>query len=124
MNLTKSEEQLMELFWNNEGSLTSVDIVNMKFKPTWSSGLVQNMIRSLIKKNALQLCGTKQYGTQYARELAPAITREEYAAQLILNAGFSQLSISKVIAALAEDAGSKDDVIEQLEAIIKQLKEE
>ena len=81
--LTKSEEQMMDIFWSEDKPLTSVDIVNMKVKDTWSNGLVHNMIRSLLKKGLLKECGMERYSTQYARKLCPAVTSEEYAAKLL-----------------------------------------
>lgn len=124
MKMTKSEEQLMEIFWKESKALTSNDIVDMNIKKTWGAGLVQNMIRSLIKKGLLKTCGLKQYGTQYARELMPAMNKETYVAQLVMDTGIARNSLTKVMAALAEEADNKEEVINQLEDIIKQLKEE
>ncbi len=122
--LTKSEEQMMDIFWSEDKPLTSVDIVNMKVKDTWSNGLVHNMIRSLLKKGLLKECGMERYSTQYARKLCPAVTREEYAAKLLASKIRGKSSISEVIAALAKEESDDKDVIEELEDIIKQLREE
>lgn len=122
--LTKSEEQMMDIFWSADEALTSVDIVNMKIKDTWSNGLVHNMIRSLLKKGLLTECGMERYGTQYARKLCPALTREEYAAKLLVSKVRGKSSVSRVIAALAKEESDEKDVIEELEDIIKQLREE
>ena len=78
--LTKSEEQMMDIFWSGGKPLTSVDIVNMKVRDTWGNGLVHNIIRSLLKKELLEECGIERYKTQYARKLRPAMTKEEYTA--------------------------------------------
>ena len=47
--LTKSEEQMMDIFWDSKEALTSVDIVKMQVKATWTNGLVHNIIRSLVQ---------------------------------------------------------------------------
>ena len=122
--LTKSEEQMMDIFWSADEALTSVDIVNMNIKDTWSNGLVHNMIRSLLKKGLLKECGMERYSTQYARKLCPALTREEYAAKLLVSKVRGKSSISRVIAALAKEESDEKDVIEELEDIINQLREE
>ena len=122
--LTKSEEQMMDIFWSEDKPLTSVDIVNMKVKDTWSNGLVHNMIRSLLKKGLLKECGMERYSSQYARKLCQAVTREEYAAKLLASKIRGKSSISEVIAALAKEESDDKDVIEELEDIIKQLREE
>lgn len=124
MTLTKSEEKLMNVFWEYNKPLTSIDITHMQIKSTWSSGLIQNMIRSLIKKGMLKQCGMRQYVTQYAREFLPAITKEEYVAQLVLTSGIQTSSIPKVMAALTEEMDINEEIINQLEEIIKKLKEE
>lgn len=95
--LTKSEEQMMDIFWDSKEALTSVDIVKMQVKATWTNGLVHNIIRSLVQNGYLKECGMEQFGRQYARKLMPALTRE------------------------SEDM---EQVIEELEEIIRKLKEE
>ena len=79
--LTKSEEQMMDIFWDSKEALTSVDIVKMQVKATWTNGLVHNIIRSLVQNGYLKECGMEQFGRQYARKLMPALTREEYIAK-------------------------------------------
>ena len=66
----------------------------------------------------------ERYSTQYARKLCPAVTREEYAAKLLASKIRGKSSISEVIAALAKEESDDKDVIEELEDIIKQLREE
>lgn len=122
--LTKSEEQMMDVFWSQKKPLTSVDIINMKIKDTWNNGLVHNMIRSLLKKGLLKECGMERYSTQYARKLCPAMTREEYAAKLLASKIKGKSSVSGVIAALAREESDEEDIIEKLENIIQQLREE
>lgn len=122
VHLTKSEEQLMNLFWDRSIPMTSVEIVQMNIKPTWTNGLVHNMIRSLLKKGMLQECGTVRYATQYARQFQPVMTKEEYAAKLALSVGILKKDVSKVIAALTKETGKDSEVIEELEEIIRQIK--
>ena len=56
--LTKSEEQMMDIFWDSKEALTSVDIVKMQVKATWTNGLVHNIIRSLVQNGYLIYCKT------------------------------------------------------------------
>ena len=56
--LTKSEEQMMDIFWDSKEALTSVDIVKMQVKATWTNGLVHNIIRSLVQNGYLKECGS------------------------------------------------------------------
>lgn len=124
IELTKSEEQMMEIFWNSKEPLTSVDIVRMEVKPTWKNGLVHNMIRSLLHKGMLKECGIMRYVTQYARQLVPAMTKDEYLARLLLEKSpDSPFPVIRAMIGLAKE-DDIDQVISELEAIIKELKKE
>ena len=124
MHMTESEELLMDIFWDAEKPITSVEIVRMKIRPTWTNGLVHNMIRSLLKKGMLLECGTVRYATQYARQFQPSMTKEEYAAKVALSVGISKGAVSKVMVALARETGEEQNLIEELEEIIHQIKKE
>lgn len=124
MRLTRSEVQMMDIFWDSDAPLTSVDIVKMKVKDTWGNGLVHNIIRSLLGKGILVECGTIRYITQYARQFVPSMTREEYAAKILFNRGGSKpLSMTKLIDALMREAVDQKVDIEELEMVLGELKE-
>lgn len=122
--LTKSEEQLMNLFWDEGTPLTSVDIVRLEIKDTWGNGLVSNMLRALLKKGCIKEVGLKHYTTQYAREFLPALTREEYAAKVVTSVAGEKLSIAKIMLALIKENENKEEIIKDLEDIIRDLKAE
>ena len=71
----KSEEQMMDIFWDSKEALTSVDIVKMQVESNLTNGLVHNIIRSLVQNGYLKECGMEQFGRQYARKLMPALTK-------------------------------------------------
>lgn len=120
--LTASEENLMEIFWNASAPLTSVEILEDSSTHDWNNSYIHNMLRALQKKGFIKVCGTKQYGTQYAREFIPTRSREEYAAQLALGLGLQSASIAKVTVAMVEQSTHGADVISSLEDIIATLK--
>ena len=122
--LTKSEEQMMDIFWFSDEPLTSVDIVNMKVRDTWGNGLVHNIIRSLLKKGLLEECGIERYKTQYARKLCPAMTKEEYIAKMMFSKADGKEARFKVMVALAKEEDNIDEMISQLEDVIQKLREE
>lgn len=122
--LTKSEEQMMNIFWDEETPLTSVDIVRREVKSTWGNGFVSNLLRSLLRKGYIKEVGMKHYTTQYAREFAPSLTREEYAVKMILSITGRKLSVYKVMAALTREEENKQEMIKELENLISELMEE
>lgn len=121
LGLTKSEEQMMDIFWSAETPMTSVDIVNMKVKESWCNGLVHNIIRSLLKKGLLEECGLEHYGTQYARKLRPVYERETYIAKFLISKMGSKVSVIKIMEALAREEGS-EEIIEEMGNIIRDMR--
>ena len=120
--MTNSEEVLMGILWSSERPLTSVELMEMTQDHSWESGYMHKMLRSLLKKEITKVCGMVRYGKQYARQFVPMLTKEEYAAKLVLSTGIKGSSIGKVVAVLAGEAEDGEELIGQLEEIIQQLK--
>lgn len=123
-HLTQREEELMDFFWAEKKPLTSVEILASPQERSWKDNYLQIMLRSLLKKGILRICGTVQYGTQYARQFEPVYTREEYLARTMLDKGIKNTSVLKVMVAMAQEEqnGDKEKLIEQLEEIIEELR--
>ena len=58
------------------------------------------------------------------RELMPALTREEYIAKLMIQKSEGKSSVKQMVVALAKESEDMEQVIEELEEIIRKLKEE
>ncbi len=123
-HLTTSEEDLMEMFWASDNPLTSVDILTLSEGRSWNGNYVHIMLRSLLKKGMIQVCGTIQCGTQYARQFIPAVTKEQYAAKLVMSKGIGKNSIAAVTVAMVNEVDETDgeELVKQLEEIIEELK--
>lgn len=123
--LTVSEEELMNLFWNAEKPLTSVKILELAADKSWKGNYLHKMLRGLEKKGYIKICGTVQYGKQYAREFTPIVTREMYTAELLSYQGVKSSSFAKIAMALVEkeqDSKPDKELIHELEEMIEQLK--
>ncbi len=114
----------MELFWEHKEPLTSVEISNLSTDRSWNGNYIHMMLRSLQKKGMIAVCGTLQYGTQYARQFTPLVTKEQYAAKLVMSKGIEPGSIAAVTVAMVNETDKADNegLIEQLEEIIETLK--
>ena len=123
-HLTNSEEDLMEIFWEKKEPLTSVEILELSAERSWNGNYIHKMLRSLLKKDMIKICGTVQCGTQYARQFIPAVTKEEYAAKLVMSKGIEKSAIAAVTVAMVHemDGAAGEDVVKQLEDIIEELK--
>lgn len=123
-HLTNSEEDLMELFWKKKEPLTSVDISEFSADRSWNGNYIHMMLRSLLKKGMIEVCGTVQCGTQYARQFVPIVTKEQYAAKLVMSKGIEKNSIAAVTVAMVNEVNKADEegLVKQLEEIIQELK--
>lgn len=123
-HLTGSEEDLMEMFWASKEPLTSVEILNISEGRSWNGNYVHIMLRSLLKKGMIKVCGTVQSGKQYARQFVPAVTKEQYAAKLVMSKGLGRNSIAAVTVAMVNEMNEEtgEELVKQLEEIIEELK--
>ncbi len=123
-HLTNTEEELMEIFWANNAPLTSVEILEISAGRSWNGNYLHKMLRALLKKGMIEVCGIVQSKTQYARQFRPVVTKEQYAAKLVMSKGISINSLADVAVAMVDEAdGSEEEkLIQQLEEIIQELK--
>ena len=122
-HLTNSEEDLMEIFWERKAPLTSVEISEIFADRSWNGNYVHMMLRSLLKKGMITVCGSVQYGTQYARQFIPSLTKEQYAAKLVMSKGIKKNAIAAVTVAMVNEADEDgEELIQQLEEITEELK--
>lgn len=126
--LSEREEKLMELIWESEIPLTSVEMLELPDINTWNETNLFRTINALLDKKLIRVCGVEQYKTQYARKFEPALTREEYAIRFFKDKGIKRSSIAKIAMALVKDGeeeeGETEKLIEQLESIIADLRKE
>lgn len=119
--LTPSEEELMYIFWAENRPLTSVDLEELSGNHGWNQEYILNMLRSVKKKGILEVCGTVQYGKQYARSFCCTVSRAEYAAMLATSVGIDRFTLAETVAALVKQVCAVDDVRGELEMIMKDL---
>ena len=74
-HLTNTEEELMEIFWANNAPLTSVEILEISAGRSWNGNYLHKMLRALLKKGMIEVCGIVQSKTQYARQFRPVVTK-------------------------------------------------
>lgn len=126
--MTPREEEIMELLWKENKALTSVDILQKLDPAEWNNASVFRTIKTLLSGKYVKVCGMEQYNKQYARQFIPAITREDYAVELLSDRGLNEKSIMKIaLAMVRKEKGSKKDreeLIEELENMIQKVREE
>lgn len=132
--LNGREEEMMFKLWAKQEPSSSVDIMDDLLNDGWNRVTVFSTIQSLIDKNFLTVTGMQKSNTQYARQFETTITKEEYAAKLLMEKGLGCEALGNIVLAMAgsarkETKGDKnkkenDKLIKELEATIKRLKEQ
>ncbi len=131
--LNAREEDMLYILWDIQEPVTSVDMLSRLLDDGWNRSTVFNTIQSLIDKGFLRITGVERSHTQYARQFEPAITREEYAAKLLIAKGLGCDTLGNIaVAMIGSDNSPKSDkkkrdrrkeLIKELEETIARLRE-
>lgn len=116
----------MNFLWSYGKPATSNEMLENCKERTWSESYLHVMLHSLEKKGAIERCGLVQYGSQYARQFRCVISKEEYFVQLAMERGVDRGIFAQVAVAMASKSKSedKDELIQTLEDIIKELEKQ
>lgn len=126
--LTKGEEIIMELFWDADRPLTSMDICGMTDE--FNDSYIHRLLTSLEKKKLLEVNGMVKSGKQYARAFVPVMTREQYGAFVMRQIGINdEKALAKVAVAMihensVNEKGGNEELVRQLEKLVEQLKKQ
>ena len=78
MELTKSEMEIMDVFWASETPLSRSDLLESSAEKTWKDSSVHILLNGLLKKGLIHEAGLVKRRKTYGRLFAPSMTREEY----------------------------------------------
>lgn len=128
--LIGKEAVFMDILWDCRKPMTSMGILEAAPAGAWENKNDKNIhriIRQLLKKNMIKICGQMQSGTQYARLFEPTVTREEYIVNLM--SSYDVDSLIKIAIGLIKAAMKKVDrekvsneLIEELEEAVRRLR--
>ena len=121
----------MGVLWDSGKPMSSMEIIEAAPAGTWgekSEKNVHRIIRRLLKKEMIEVCGQVRSGTQYARLFQPTITREEYEPGELT--GFESNSLIKIALGLTKVVEKNEDnqnekneeAIEGLEKMIEEFR--
>ena len=117
--LSEKQEQLMEILWKSDKSLTSMDIMQILNDPHADYTYVVRMLSLLEKNHMISEVGTVPSGKKRARLFFPALTRQQYAVRLALASGITREDVPEVASALIQEVyGLGDEFTEQLKTLI------
>ena len=73
MHLTKSEQQIMEIFWQADHAMAQTEVVSTCVDRKWKERSIFSMLNSLMEKGVLREVGFVRSGKTYARTFEPAM---------------------------------------------------
>lgn len=118
--MTKSEKQIMDLLWSVDKPLSCTEIIQMSGDKTWKDSYVHSLIKSLMKKDLVEVVSFELVSRSYARKFVPKLTKESYCIREYLNENPDN-SFLKLFTAYLDQCDSADEV-RALEDAIDQWK--
>jgi predicted transcriptional regulator len=85
MELTKSEMEIMDVFWNAQTPLSRSDLLGRGEEKSWKDSSVHILLNGLLQKGAIREVGFVRRSKTYGRTFMPTMTREEYFATTIFS---------------------------------------
>ena len=113
MVLTKSELEIMDVFWASDMPLSRSDLLERSEEKNWKDSSVHILLNGLLNKGAIHEVGVVKRSKTYGRTFLPTMTREEYFASMI----FSFRNKPKIVGLMAALLKRDDITAEELEKI-------
>lgn len=120
--LSAKEEAAMKVLWASEKALSATQIAEKIPNRSWSASSIQNILRSLEKKNAIRVESIAKIGKSYGRFFVPTISANEYATMQFSR--YYQDSkkdcFSMINSLLGNTNTKKEEAVEVLQALLKE----
>ena len=106
MHLTKSEQQIMEIFWQADHPMAQTEVIHTCEDRKWKERSIFSMLNSLMAKGVLREVGFVRSGKTYARtfEQLPAKQFPELLASLLQRVEITP-AIQKALRAAVRENG-------------------
>ncbi len=127
--LSARGEVVMNLLWDSEGPLTSIDLMQTLEAEGWNNVTLFRILRELLKDSYMEVCGMAQHTTQYARQFKPVLSREEYWAGYLSAKGIDTAGILKLVMIIIQNDISMDSekrrmILQKVEALFRSVRSE
>lgn len=116
--LTKSEQELMDIFWQSEEPIAIQKILeNAPVNRNWKDSSVHLIVNHLLNKGVIEVAGFKKTTKNYARTFCPVMSKEEFLLHTIIDP-FDKKEILRIFNMLLQEIDS-DKELEELQEQIK-----
>ncbi len=121
MVLTKSEMEIMDVFWQSGTALSRADLLEHSEEKNWKDSSVHILLNGLLKKNAIRESGFVKRSKTYGRTFLPTMTREEYFASTVFSYRYKPDMLG-LLTALMNRPEATEAVCEELEKLLESKK--
>lgn len=118
--LTKSEQEIMALFWSVDHPMTQADVVSSCESHTWKERSVFSFLNSLLKKGLIHEVNFVRSGKSYARTFEATMSRAEYFAEAVSEALTSEEYVMFLIALLQRTKNQENLQAAMRQALVDQ----
>jgi predicted transcriptional regulator len=117
MVLTRSELEIMDVFWASEAPLSRSDLLERSEEKSWKDSSVHILLNGLLQKEAIHEVGFVKRGKTYSRTFLPTRSREEYFAAMIFSFRHKP-NIVGLLEALLKRDDITDEELDAMEQLI------
>ncbi len=118
MHLTKSEQQIMEIFWQADHVMAQTEVVSTCVDRKWKERSIFSMLNSLMEKGVLREVGFVRSGKTYARTFEPAMTHAEYLASVVAEQ-LPAKQLPELLAALMQKVETTPAIQKEMRAALR-----
>ncbi len=116
MELTKSEMEIMDVFWAAQAPMSRSDLLEKSTEKTWKDSSVHILLNGMLQKGVIYEAGVVKRNKTFGRTFAATMSREEYFAQTV----FSHRNKPDVVG-LFSALWSREDITAQQRKEIREL---
>lgn len=85
MELTKSEMEIMDVFWDAGKALSRADLLEQSGNKSWKDSSVHILLNGLLQKRVIHEAGFVKRNKTYGRVFLPTMNREAYFANAVFS---------------------------------------
>ena len=119
MHLTKSEQQIMQIFWQADDAMAQTEVVSTCVDRKWKERSIFSMLNSLMQKGLLREVGFVRSGKTYARTFEPAMSQAEYLAKVI-SERLPADELPELLANLMQDYETTPQIQKEMRAALRE----
>ncbi len=85
MELTRSEMEIMDVFWEAQGPLSRSDLLVCSQDKSWKDSSVHILLNGMLQKGVISEAGLVKRSKTYSRTFLPTLSREQYFARTVFS---------------------------------------